>query len=134
MKKCLLSLLAVVLVVSTIAPTFGFAAEDVTDEVVVEGEEFQVSEGNDSNEISDDQELEILFSDMDALMAQTNALVIKETPSSKPTGEQRVGGTKAVKAAVKGVLNNKSRMFNLVEDVAGKRNRASIEKRFNKYK
>ncbi|MCU4668547.1 MULTISPECIES: hypothetical protein [Bacillus] len=79
--------------------------------------------------LTEDQELDALFSNFSTLMFKTQQLAKQQEPVMKT----QAGTTKAVKATIKTVLKNKDKLFRIFQSVAGKRHRNTLEKRFNKY-
>ncbi|MCF7618579.1 hypothetical protein [Bacillus sonorensis] len=79
--------------------------------------------------LTEDQELDALFSNVNLIMFKTQELAKQQEPVMKT----QAGATKAVKETIKAVLKNKKRLFDIFESVAGKRHRNTMEKRFNKY-
>ncbi|MCY9156312.1 hypothetical protein [Bacillus haynesii] len=82
-----------------------------------------------SSALTENQELDALFANLDSLMFKTQQLAKKQEPVIKT----QAGTTKAVKETIKTVLKNKSKLFRIIQSVAGKRHRNTLEKRFNKY-
>ncbi|MGZ0084501.1 hypothetical protein ACWNXI_02570 [Caldibacillus thermoamylovorans] len=81
-------------------------------------------------EEEDVKALEVVFAD-ENLMERT--LQSAQNVGLEPKIKVQVASTAAVKAAIKGLLKNKSKVFALVENIGGKSARTALEKRWDKY-
>lgn len=81
-------------------------------------------------EEEDVKALEVVFAD-ENLMERT--LQSAQNVGLEPKIKVQVASTAAVKAAIKGLLKNKSKVFALVENIGGKSTRTALEKRWDKF-
>lgn len=126
MVKGVLSLIVASLLIATIAPEV--RAETKVQETPVFVTKVQTIF---DDEMKDDIEaLEAAFDDPALL---ENTVRYAGLVGLEQTMKTQVGVTAAIKKSLKKLLKNKNRLFNLVEQFAGKRAAKSLKIRFNKY-
>ncbi|MED2945445.1 hypothetical protein P4284_23095 [Bacillus swezeyi] len=132
--KALLSSVVLALFASSLTPMAKAKESDNLSSNELPKDRITYVQHNDSvlfenNDLTEDQELDALFSNINTIMYKTQHLAKQQEPVIKT----RAGVTKAVKESIRAVLKNKKRLFNVFQSVAGKRHRNTLEKRFNKY-
>lgn len=123
--KMFLVMMVLTLVVSSL-PLNAFAQEQISDDLSVYENELLIIETEE-----DIAALEELFADPEAIVQQT----IQVAPSvglDQSEVKPMVGGTAAVKAGIKSLLKNKTKVINAVKSLSPRAGK-SLEVRWNKY-